>query len=93
MNEEIKTSYFLEQVKIALQKTLCIDNLNMDITLDTHLVNGVGANGLSLSSIDYIEFLVLMEDQFDISFGFDTAIFTVQDIYDFVLKYKSGDLT
>ena len=56
---------FLDNVKVLLAKILCVNKLDLPLGLDTKLVNGVGINDFDLASIDYVEFLVLVEKEYD----------------------------
>lgn len=89
MNDRIDIAPFLETMGALLAKTLCIKNMNIPITLETKLVNGVGTNDIDLNSIDYVDFLVCIENEFDIIFDFEAKILTIGDIYQYINEYKA----
>lgn len=62
---------------------------DFEITRDTVLIGHVGESQLKISSIDYIEIIVKIEEQFDIEFDFEVKLMTVGDWIDFV-SFKSN---
>ena len=55
-----------------------LDNINLDE--DTQLIGG----SLGISSMDYVELLVSVENEFDITFDFQTKIESVRDLIDYI---------
>lgn len=53
------------------------------------MVHGVGVNGIDLSSIDYVRLLVDVEEEYDVIYDFNTMIYTVGDIYDYINEFKN----
>lgn len=88
LSENIDAVEFLDRTSLILGKVLCVDNLGVAISLETKLVNGVGQNDFDLSSIDYANFIVLMEEEFDFEFDFFIQIRTVGDMYNYILGQK-----
>lgn len=62
--------------------------MNFPLTFDTSLVSGVGMNTLNLSSIDYVDFLVCVETAYNIIYDFDIALYTIGDIYNYIVVYN-----
>lgn len=89
MKQNLDVNQFLAKTSEILAKTLCVEKIEVPITLDTRIINGVGANDLELSSIDYVDFLMQIEEEYDIVYGFETIIYTVGDIYNYVREYTS----
>lgn len=92
MERQLELDKFLEKMRSILKIVLCVKELNVDITLETNLVNGVGIDCLTLSSIDYVDFLVLVEKEYDITYNFDTMIYTLKDVYDYIQEYRMREL-
>lgn len=90
MENQLEIESFLDNMRSILMKVLCVKDLNIEITLETDLVNGVGTDCLGLSSIDYVDFLVLVETEYDIIYDFDTAVYTIGDVYNFIKEYRKG---
>lgn len=90
MNTILNTDEFLQKMKELLARAISVDELNMSIDLETNLVNGVGKNCLPLSSIDYVDFLVMVETEYDIVYDFDTTIYTIGDLYHYICNYRVG---
>lgn len=86
---QIEVTSFLEKMREILSKVLCEECLEIPISLDTYLINGVGMNGLDLSSIDYVDFLVSVENEYDIIYDFSARIYTVGDIYNYISSYMA----
>ena len=84
----LDVSSFLENITQILRKVLYNDIISIPITLDTELVNGVGSNNLDMSSIDYVDFLAIVEKEYDFVYDFDSQIYTVGDIYNYIISYK-----
>lgn len=91
MSKEFELESFLKKISELLATTLCVDELNMEIDLATDLVNGVGNNSLPLSSIDYVEFLVMVETEYDVVYDFETTVYTIGDLYNYIVNYNGGD--
>lgn len=90
MNKMPTEEEFLKKTKELLARAISVDELNIPIDLETDLVNGVGENSLPLSSIDYVDFLVMVETEYDIVYDFDTTIYTLGDLYRYVCNYHAG---
>lgn len=90
MNTVLNTEKFIQKMKELLARAILVDELNMPINLETNLVNGVGENCLPLSSIDYVDFLVMVETEYDIVYDFDTTIYTIGDLYHYICNYRAG---
>lgn len=88
---KITVHEFLKTVESILQSVLEVDKIAVPITMETELVGNVGKDSLSLSSIDYVDFLVCIENEYDIVYDFDTRIYTLRDMYDYVMMYEVGD--
>ncbi len=91
LNESISITDFLKRTSLILGKVLCIEDLDVNISLDTKLVNGVGQNDFDLSSIDYADFIVLMETEFDFEFDFFVQIKTIGDMYNYLFERNEGN--
>ena len=92
MAEQLDVKLFLEKVSSILGQILQGGNeLEVPITLETSLVNGVGINDIDLSSIDYVRLLVIIEEEYDIIYDFMTVVYTVGDIYDYINNYKKKE--
>ena len=68
-----------------LRELLC-EQLEIDedkITMDTHIVNDLGAD-----SLDVVELLMSLEDEYDITITDDAVreLFTVREVVEFVEK-------
>ncbi len=87
MAEQLDVKLFLEKVSSILGQILQGGNeLEVPITLETSLVNGVGIN-----DIDYVRLLVIIEEEYDIIYDFTTVVYTVGDIYDYINNYKKKE--
>lgn len=92
MAEQLDVKLFLEKVSSILGQILQGGNeLEVPITLETSLVNGVGINDIDLSSIDYVRLLVIIEEEYDIIYDLTTVVYTVGDIYDYINNYKKKE--
>lgn len=91
MNKIDNVEKFLEIVTQLLLETLQIEKTNIPITLKTDLVSGIGMDSLSLSSIDYVDFIIKIEEEFDITFDFNTVIYSVGDLYNYIKAYQKGN--
>lgn len=86
---EISPKHFLLSFKEILKKVLGLTDLQRDITMETSLVYGVGKDSLDLSSIDFVDLIIVIENYYDVVFEFDATIKTIQDLYDYVVKAKN----
>ena len=92
MENQLELKSFLQNMKSILIKVLCLKELNIDISLETDLVNGVGVDCLSLSSIDYVEFMAFVEEEYNITYDFYAKIHTLGDVYNYIQKYKAREV-
>lgn len=90
VNNYVDTSEFLQKTSLVLSKVLCMEELGFDITMNTKLVNGVGQNDFDLSSIDYADFIILMEEEFDFEFDFFVQIHTVGEMYSYIFSKEES---
>lgn len=88
VDKQVDKKTFLKEIETILKKVLEIDELNFPLTFDTSLVSGVGMNTLNLSSIDYVDFLVCVETAYNIIYDFDIALYTIGDIYNYIVVYN-----
>lgn len=88
-NTAIQVEEFLISIETILKKIFEVDSLWMPLSLETSLGYGVGTESLDLSSIDFVELIVQIEELYDITFEFDVEISTIQDLYDYILNSKS----
>lgn len=90
----LSTKSFLESVEDILKEVLGVSELWIELTMDTLLTYGVGQESLDLSSIDFVELIVKIENLYNITFEFDVTINSLQDLYDYIireLEYNSDD--
>ena len=90
MDEINNKEEFLTIIEELLTRTLEIPKLDTKVTMNTKLVDSVGDNSIGLSSIDYVDFLVMVETKFDVVYDFDVTFYTVSDIYNYILEYKEA---
>ena len=82
----LSTKNFLESVEDILKEVLGISELWTELTMDTLFIYGVAQPSLDLSSIDYVDFIVKIENLYNITFEFDVTINSLQDLYDYILR-------
>ena len=82
----LSTKSFLESVEDILKDVLGVSELWIELTMDTLLTYGVGQKSLDLSSIDFVELIVKMENIYNITFEFDVTINSLQDLYDYIIR-------
>lgn len=87
MNDAVLSAdRFLETIENILKEVLGLTELWNKLTMDTLLVYGVGQDSLDLSSIDFVQLIVKVEDQYNITFEFDVTINSLQDLYNYVVR-------
>ena len=64
------------------------DDIGFIVKRGSNLITGFGENSIALSSIDYVDLLVNLENRFDIYFDFDVKIETVGDIYEYITRFE-----
>ncbi len=80
----------VSEVAEILSNVLEMDKDNINISEDTKLVGGISEEDIGLSSIDYVEFLVGIEEHFNVAFDFDMRINTISELIDFI-RAESGE--
>lgn len=88
MEEKLNQNEFLESMRKILVRILNVEKITIPINFETKLVDGVGEDGIDLSSIDYVSFLIDIENKYDIVYDFDIQIYTLGDIYNYIQEYK-----
>lgn len=80
----------LEELKEILSEILEVEKNEISdlVTEECTLVGGID-NDLGISSIDYIELLVSVEEKFNVVFDFELRLATIGDMIDVILKEKS----
>ena len=87
-NAVVSTKSFLESVEDILKEVLEVSQLWTELTMDTLLIYGVDQNSLDLSSIDFVELIVKIENIYNITFEFDVTINSLQDLYDYIIRER-----
>lgn len=82
----LSTKRFLKSVEDILKEVLGVSELWIELTMDTLLIYGVGQESLDLSSIDFVELIVKIENLYNITFEFDVTINSLQDLYDYIIR-------
>lgn len=88
-NSEIQVEEFLNTVETILKRIFEVDNLWIPLSLETTLVYGIGTECLDLSSIDFVELIVQIEELYDITYEFDIEINSIRDLYNYIVDSKS----
>jgi len=89
MNQELSIDFFLEKVNEILSSVLETNALPT-VTITTDLVSGIGANSISLSSIEYVEFILMIEKEFGVVYSFEKELNTVRELYDYIISYRNN---
>lgn len=89
MTNILEVKPFLNSMSDILAEILYMETMDIPITLETKLVNGVGTDGMDLSSIDYVDFLARVEYEYNIVYDFNVTIHTIGDIYGYIKEYKA----
>ncbi len=88
MDHQMELVTFLENIGTILAKVLCVAQEDICVTLETKLVNGVGEGDIDLASIDYVDFLMCIEEEYNIVYDFDTKIQTIGDVYEYIQNFR-----
>lgn len=87
MNNELDLNQFLAKATELLNQILD-DDIGFVLTRGTNLISEIGDKSVDLSSIDYVDFLVAIENEYNIVYDFDAKIETVGDMYHYIMKYR-----
>lgn len=79
---------YKEELTELLAEILEENGEEIEITEETSLIGNVGTEYIGLSSIDYVEFLAAVEDEFGIVYEFDTRINTVGELVNYIDKKR-----
>lgn len=88
MCDNFDEDIMLNNIKDILFSILEIDDPLIPISKETVLISGSGDNYLSLSSIDYVDFLTCIEDEYDIIYDFNARLYTIGDVIAYIIAYK-----
>jgi acyl carrier protein len=80
----------IERLEKILYKVLEKEKNNEHISEKTRLISNGEMSDTELSSIDYIEFLVEVEKEFDIVYDFDKVFYTVGDLLKYISDYEKN---
>lgn len=64
------------------------NDLTIDIDSSSHLIGKYEENDIGLSSIEYVELIVMVEEKFNIIFDFETQLVTVGDLFNYINNYE-----
>lgn len=81
----------LLEIRKILMQILEVKECDYDkyiVNEETYLVNKTGENEINLSSIDYVRFLVEIEEKYDIFYDFNEEIVTIGDVLKYIKKNK-----
>lgn len=70
----------------AIREMLSSEYPTVEITMETFLEFGDGSY-LDMSSIDIVEFIVVLEDKYDIIIDFEDRYYTIGDVVRGVISY------
>ena len=69
---------------------ICQQNQHIDIDENTRLGDVVGINCITLSSLEYVELIVEIENRFNVIVDFDVDLFVIKDIIDYIIHYSEN---
>lgn len=78
----------LEKLQKILFEVLEKEDQGNIITKETKLISSDATDDIALSSIDYVEFLIDVEKQFNIIYNFDTVFETIGDLLQYIDGYE-----
>ncbi len=76
----------LNEIKEIIAEVLEEDISEVIIDGNTKLIGGMGENEIGLTSIDYVQFLVALEEKFNVIFDFGINIDTVSELMEYLNK-------
>lgn len=91
MSYEICLDQFIETIKVYLAASFGIKPEHLSVSMESNLIQGFNDEQYCLSSIDYVELLAYMEEKYDVIFDFDTEIYTVEDLYSYIISSKQNE--
>lgn len=94
MANKMDTQEFMKKIKGILLSVLNAageDGEDFELSMDTKLISGLGTESVELSSIDYVDFLVRVEAEYDVYFDFGTVIYSIQDLYDYIIRFEAEE--
>lgn len=81
----------LEKIQKILFKVLEKEDIGNDITEQTKLMSSDVNDDIALSSIDYVEFLIDVEKEFNIVYDFDVVFETIGDLVEYIDNYIQNE--
>lgn len=81
----------LEKIQKILFKVLEKEDIGNDITEQTKLISSDVNDDIALSSIDYVEFLIDVEKEFNIVYDFDVVFETIGDLVEYIDNYIQNE--
>ena len=82
---------YIKKISKLISEVLEDEN-NIEVNMETHLIGVVNENDLGLSSIDYVELIVKVEQEFDVIYDFDVQLNTVGDLINYNKSNKEGSM-
>lgn len=80
-----------DEILIELKDIIiCQQNQHIDIDENTRLGDVVGINCITLSSLEYVELIVEIENRFNVIVDFDVDLFVIKDIIDYIIHYSEN---
>lgn len=78
----------VKKIEKILIEVLELEGEELKITKEMQFRSDIAEKGLGMSSIDYVEFMVKIESEFNIVYEFDKIIETVGDLVIYILNYN-----
>ena len=80
-----------DEILIELKDIIiCQQNQHIDIDENTRLGDVVGINCITLSSLEYVELIVEIENRFNVIVDFDVDLFVIKDIFEYIIHYSEN---
>lgn len=87
----MSSSELLMEIKEILMEVMEVEECDYDkykINRETYLVNKVGVEQINLSSLDFVRFIVEIENKYGVFYDFEEDLTTVGNVIDYISKYK-----
>lgn len=82
----LEDNNILERLEKVLISILNIEHIQIEKAM--HIGNQLGENCLALSSLEYVQFILAIEEEFNVVIDYEVDMITIGNLIDYIRLYE-----
>lgn len=82
----LEDNNILERLEKVLISILNIEHIQIEKAM--HIGNQLGENCLALSSLEYVQFILAIEEEFNVVIDYEVDMITIGNLVDYIRLYE-----